>query len=80
VPVVDEKTCILCGECETTCIYNVFKVDKKSKRVSIDEDKCWSCGFCVGTCPSQAIELRHRANKEKVIWNNNGLAEPFRIH
>jgi dihydroorotate dehydrogenase/ferredoxin len=77
VPVVDAQTCILCGTCETTCIYRVFKVDENKEKVSIDEDKCWSCGFCVGVCPSGAIELRDRRNKERVIWNNQGLAEPF---
>jgi dihydroorotate dehydrogenase (fumarate)/dihydropyrimidine dehydrogenase (NAD+) subunit PreA len=77
VPVIDKKSCIFCGECETTCIYNVFKVDKNNKRVSINRDKCWSCGFCVGICPSGAIELRDRNNKDNVIWNNQGLAMPF---
>jgi NAD-dependent dihydropyrimidine dehydrogenase PreA subunit len=80
VPVVDKKTCTLCGECETTCIYNVFKVDKGKKQVLIDEDKCWSCGFCVGICPTGAIELRDRINKKRVIWNNQGLAEPLKFH
>jgi dihydropyrimidine dehydrogenase (NAD+) subunit PreA len=79
VPMVDENTCILCGECQTTCIYNVFKVDKGKKQVSIDEDRCWSCGFCVGICPTAAIELRDRINPKRVIWNNQGLAEPHKF-
>ena len=79
VPVVDENTCILCGECQTTCIYNVFKVDKGKKQVSIDADRCWSCGFCVGICPTAAIELRDRINPKRVIWNNQGLAEPHKF-
>jgi formate hydrogenlyase subunit 6/NADH:ubiquinone oxidoreductase subunit I len=70
---------ILCGECQTTCIYNVFKVDKGKKQVSIDEDRCWSCGFCVGICPTAAIELRDRINPKRVIWNNQGLAEPHKF-
>jgi dihydroorotate dehydrogenase/NAD-dependent dihydropyrimidine dehydrogenase PreA subunit len=80
VPVVDEQTCIYCAECETTCIYQVFKVDKDDKQVWIDEDKCWSCGFCVGICPTGAIELRDRRNKKRAIWNNQGLAVPFTAH
>jgi NAD-dependent dihydropyrimidine dehydrogenase PreA subunit len=72
--------CVLCGECETTCIYNVFKVDKSKNQVSIDEDKCWSCGFCVGICPTGTIELRNRRDKKRVIWNNQGLAVPFIAH
>jgi len=80
VPVVDEDACVLCGECETTCIYNVLKVDKNKNQVLIDEDKCWSCGFCVGICPTGAIELRNRQDKKRVIWNNQGLAVPFMAH
>lgn len=79
VPVVGEHTCLYCAECETTCIYQVFKVDKDNKQVWIDEDKCWSCGFCVGICPTGAIELRDRRNKKRVIWNNQGLAVPFTV-
>ena len=78
VPQIDKDSCVLCGECETTCIYNVFKVDQNKKHVTIDEDRCWSCGFCVGICPSQAIILRDRNDKDRVIWNNQGLAMPFR--
>lgn len=79
-PVVDEDACVLCGECETTCIYNVFKIDKNKKQISIDEDKCWSCGFCVGICPTGAIELRDRSSKQIVIWNNKGMAATFISH
>jgi dihydroorotate dehydrogenase/ferredoxin len=77
VPVVDEDACVFCGECETTCIYNVFKIDKNKKQISIDEDKCWSCGFCVGICPTGAIELRDRSSKQIVIWENKGMAATF---
>jgi ferredoxin len=77
VPVIDEQTCIYCAECATTCIYEVFEVDKGKKQVRIDEEKCWSCGFCVGICPTGAIELRDRHDKKRVIWNNHGLAVPF---
>jgi dihydroorotate dehydrogenase (NAD+) catalytic subunit len=77
IPQIDKDSCILCGECETTCIYNVFKVDKDKKQVRIDEDRCWSCGFCVGICPTEAIVLSEKNNKGRIIWNNHGLAMPF---
>jgi dihydroorotate dehydrogenase/NAD-dependent dihydropyrimidine dehydrogenase PreA subunit len=77
IPQIDKDSCVFCGECETTCIYNVFKVDQNKKHITIDEDRCWSCGFCVGICPSEAIILRDRNNKDRVIWNNQGLAMPF---
>ena len=77
IPVVDDQLCTHCGMCETTCIYNVFEVDKNRQKVFIDEDKCWSCGFCVGICPAGAIELRDRKNQERLIWNNQGMAQSF---
>jgi dihydroorotate dehydrogenase (NAD+) catalytic subunit len=80
VPVVDEQTCVYCAKCETTCIYEVFRVNTENKQVRIDEDKCWSCGFCVGICPSGAIELRDRRDKKTAIWNNQGYAKSFLPH
>jgi len=77
VPVINQERCKLCGTCETTCIYGVFATDASQSQILIDEGKCWSCGFCVGICPSEAIELRDRKDLEKVIWKNQGLAEPF---
>jgi dihydroorotate dehydrogenase (NAD+) catalytic subunit len=77
IPQIDQDSCVLCGECETCCIYNVFNVDQSKKQITIDEDRCWSCGFCVGICPSEAISLRDRNNRDRVIWNNQGLAMPF---
>ena len=77
VPVIDTAVCTLCGTCETTCIYQVFAVDERQSKVFIDENKCWSCGFCVGICPAGAIELRDRQNKDRLIWNNQGVAESF---
>ena len=77
IPKIDEQLCTHCGICETTCIYNVFTVDKNKSRVFINADKCWSCGFCVGICPSGAIELRDKKSKDNIIWNNQGLAKSF---
>ncbi len=78
-PVINTEVCTLCGTCATTCIYRVFTVDDRQSKVFIDENKCWSCGFCVGICPAGAIELRDRRNKDRLIWNNQGMAESFQI-
>ena len=79
VPIIDDEECTLCGACERSCIYGVLKVDEKDSKVFVDENRCWSCGFCVGVCPAKAIELRDRHNRERVIWKNEGMAEPFKI-
>ncbi len=78
VPVINDDECSLCGICESSCIYGVFQIDKKASKVLIAEDKCWSCGFCVGVCPAKAIELRDINDGERVIWKNQGMAQPFR--
>ena len=77
IPRIDKDKCVLCGECETTCIYKVFEVDKDNNRVRIDDDSCWSCGFCVGICPSEAIVLSEKNDKDRIIWDNHGSALPF---
>ena len=43
------------------------------------EGKCRSCGFCVDVCPTQAIELRDKNNRGKVIWKTQGMAQPFKL-
>jgi dihydroorotate dehydrogenase/NAD-dependent dihydropyrimidine dehydrogenase PreA subunit len=78
IPVVLEERCNRCGLCERACTYGALSVSKDKWRVLVDEARCWSCGFCVGLCPFGAIELRDRKNPGKVIWNNQGMAEPFR--
>ena len=79
IPVVNDKECSLCGICESSCIYGVFQIDKEKSKVLIAEDKCWSCGFCVGICPAEAIELRDRNERERIIWKNQGIAQSFRL-
>jgi dihydropyrimidine dehydrogenase (NAD+) subunit PreA len=79
VPVIDKDACTLCGACEKTCIYQVFKLESGKEVIYVDEEKCWSCGFCVGICPAGAIELRDRKNRKKLICNNQGIAETFPI-
>ena len=77
VPVINDTDCSLCGICESSCIYGVFRLDKNASNILIAEDNCWSCGFCVGVCPTKAIELRDRNDRQRVIWKNQGMAQPF---
>jgi len=79
IPMIDDEACSFCGTCEGGCIYGVFKIYKKESKVIINENRCWSYGFCVGVCPSEAIELRDRYDRERVIWNNEGMAAPFKL-
>jgi len=51
---VDTDTCILCGECATTCKatgYNAIEWDKENPSYPIvDEKKCTGCGACENRC------------------------------
>lgn len=77
-PVFSEAECNRCGLCANACIYGAIEVSEKNRTVMVDEEKCWSCGFCVGVCPVGAIELRDRRDRNTLIWNNQGTAEPFK--
>ncbi len=77
VPIIREDRCTLCGLCEKTCIYGVFHREEEGSPMLVEGDRCWSCGFCVGVCPKGAIELRDRRDRERVIWNNQGMAASF---
>ena len=78
IPLVDMKMCTRCGRCQDFCLYGVYKVDSIKGAVVVDhEHKCWGCGDCVGWCPANAIKLVDATTAE-VIWDNQGLAKPYR--
>lgn len=53
-PVVDQKSCNLCGLCETSCPYQAIS---RSDELVIDGEKCFGCGLCVSRCPKKALTL-----------------------
>jgi len=53
-PVVDQKSCNLCGLCETSCPYQAIS---RSAELVIDGGKCFGCGLCVSRCPKKALTL-----------------------
>jgi dihydroorotate dehydrogenase subfamily 1 len=54
-PKVDQKLCIRCGICETSCVYQAIS---RKEQLVIDEQKCFGCALCVSRCPRQALSLR----------------------
>lgn len=54
VPVVDQKSCNLCGLCETSCVYHAIS---RAGELVIDGGKCFGCGLCVSRCPKKALTL-----------------------
>lgn len=78
MPVVSEAKCNRCGLCAKACIYGAIEISQENWAVKVNEERCWSCGFCVGICPFGALELRDRRDRNKLIWNNQGTANPFK--
>ncbi len=52
-PVVDQETCIGCGECEKNCAHDAIHVEEDVAR--IDYARCVCCGRCIGVCPVDAV-------------------------
>jgi dihydropyrimidine dehydrogenase (NAD+) subunit PreA len=76
IPKIDTRKCTLCGFCSRSCFYQVLRVEREKKIITVERSRCWSCGFCVGICPESAIILVDRIT-EKPIWDGHGLALPF---
>ncbi len=75
-PKIDQKRCSLCQACCRSCLYQVFHLERKERRIVVERDRCWSCGLCVGICPERAITLVDKKTG-KVIWGGQGIALPF---
>ena len=54
-PVVDEKTCIACGNCAKSCPYQAVAL--ASGKAVIDKSACFGCGLCISRCPVRAIKF-----------------------
>ena len=53
-PVVDQKKCIKCRQCEMFCPDIAIVVAEK---VDVDYDYCKGCGICARICPVKAIVM-----------------------
>jgi len=60
--IIDQETCIRCGECVHTCTLDA--IYENEDRVDIDSEKCVECGNCLRTagCPTGALQ------QDELVW------------
>jgi heterodisulfide reductase subunit A len=63
---VDEKKCIGCAACASSCTYGAIEMRevKKVKKALVNPVLCKGCGLCNTKCPTEAISLKHFTNEE----------------
>jgi len=54
--IIDQETCIGCGECVFTC--TVQAIHQNEEKADIDRDRCVECGNClrIAECPTGALQ------------------------
>ena len=66
VSLVDTKTCIGCGLCESFCPYSAIRMIKVGKRKKAEtiSASCKGCGICAARCPSLSISMGGFTNEQ----------------
>ena len=54
--IIDQETCIGCGECVFTCTVQAISLNQE--KADIDRDRCVECGNClrIAECPTGALQ------------------------
>jgi Pyruvate/2-oxoacid:ferredoxin oxidoreductase delta subunit len=63
--VIDEESCIECGDCEARCPANAISL--KDDAAVVDKNVCLGCGNCVPICPSGSISMIRVSEKKPEI-------------
>lgn len=62
----NEKMCIGCGACATSCAYGAVQLQetKQGRKALVIPVLCKGCGLCNSKCPTGAIQLKHYTDEE----------------
>jgi formate hydrogenlyase subunit 6/NADH:ubiquinone oxidoreductase subunit I len=81
-PKVDEKKCVGCGMCVTTCGRGVFKFDYENRKSKVvNPNNCMiACQTCANLCPVGAISFvkegeTTREKAQRIVKETNVLAK-----
>ena len=60
--IIDQETCIGCGECVFTC--TVEAIRQEDEKAAIDRERCVECGNClrIAECPAGALQ------QDELVW------------
>jgi NAD-dependent dihydropyrimidine dehydrogenase PreA subunit len=56
VAVVDQETCIGCGDCVDRCQLEALQME--GEIASVNQAFCIGCGNCIAQCPSESLSLK----------------------
>ncbi len=60
--VVDQESCVACGNCVASCPYTAITLEHNEElnkmAAVVNVAKCKGCGTCIASCPSASIEQR----------------------
>jgi electron transport complex protein RnfB len=66
VALVDEESCIGCGDCEERCPVTAIKLDDE-EIAHVDGAQCLGCGVCIPTCSGEALTLQRRDGAREIL-------------
>jgi electron transport complex protein RnfB len=74
--VVDEESCIACGNCEEKCQMEAITIDEVAQ---VDLERCIGCGLCVPSCEVEAMRLEAKGEGDQWVPPANVLGTYINI-
>lgn len=75
--VIQQDTCIGCGQCKALCRYGA--VEEKSGKYTISAYGCEGCGVCAYACPTKSIEMVQDVAGEMELYEGDTVFSTARL-